>query len=200
MQCAHDFIGPAGKRHAHHRPTTFSPLVHRILPHLLRPPLKSTGLLVAFAIGIFFAGGPAHAHSDTFLPVGWSGPWYDGSTLLGHPERLCGLYYPSYACLVASTSYLSQGLIRWPIWVRNNQGLDVLYCTNDRDTRGWIVVIGVPGLSWSFTPIFWFFRECGTPNRCNMFIPGEAGGIASLPWNSSGGTYYQANHHGNYCW
>ncbi len=94
---------------------------------------------------------------------------------------------------------LGRGLVKWPIWVSNTQGLGVRYCTNDTRTKGWIVVIGVTGLSWAFTPLF-DYSQCNTPSRCQAFNPGTAGGPAFLPWNSSSGTYYQSNHHANYCW
>lgn len=206
MQPAYDLIRRAPERHAHYGPIWLSLLVRRILPELvcLRP-AKARHLLVSFLIGISLAAAPGYAHKSDFLPVGWSGPWYDGSTGQYHPERLCGLYYPSYACLVGSTSVPIAPpfpLVRWPLWVRNNQGLNTRYCTNDRDTKGWIVVIGQTGLTWAFTPSLMpqDISACNTPTRCQYFVPGTANGWAPLPWNSSGGTYYQATNHGMYCW
>lgn len=203
MQSAHDLTRHAANRDAHHPPTRFPLPVRGAFPRLPGlPPAKAKRLLVGLLISVLLAATPASAHQWNFFPIGWAGPFYDGSTAQYHPERLCGLYCPSYACVVASTSYLGLGLVRYPVWVTNNQGLAVHYCTNDRDTKGWIVVIGVTGLSWSFAPLFssWYFDNCNTPNRCNMFTPGTTGSTAWLPRNSSGGTYYQATHHGNYCW
>lgn len=198
MPLAHDLIGREARAPRAPYVNPFPRVVGEILPILfcLRA-AKNT--LFALVISILIAAAPAFAHQGNFFPIGWSGPWFDGSTAQYHPERFCGLYYPSYACLVASTSYAGVGLVRWPILVTNNQGLAVRYCTNDRDTKGWIVVVGQTGLSWSFRPEF-DYSTCNTPKRCNMFTPGIASSIASQPWNSSSGTYYQATHQGNSCW
>jgi len=142
--------------------------------------------LLVFAL----VSAPLSAHC--WYPLGWSGPWSGGGTTSDHPENLCK-NYAAYACIVSGTESFGIPLEKWPIYVTNSAGLATTYWTNNTRTPGWIVVIGVTGLSWGFTPLG------GTHNHvtCQMFTPGQAGGLASVTWGSSR-YYYQATFAGSF--
>jgi hypothetical protein len=152
---------------------------------------RARHLKLCALIALCFASAPAFGHIG-FYPQGWSGLWSNGIADPTHPEHLCGSY-PEHTCIVAATHTFNSPLTRWPISVRNNAGLNVIYCTDDRRNRGWIVVIGVTGLSWVFEPL----PGTGPPwcdgmggIRCTYFVPAQDGGIGSVPWNWGGGNYY----------
>lgn len=146
-------------------------------------------LVVAFVL-VCVALTPAFAHS--WYPLGWSGPISGGGTTSDHPENLCN-NFASYACIVAGTQTFGIPLQRWRIDVWNSGGLNTSYLTNNTNTPGWIVVIGVTGLTWSFQPIPGAYEGI----ICQMFNPGSAGGIASVSWGASR-YYYQAVFNGSY--
>jgi len=133
---------------------------------------------------------PAFAHS--WYPLGWSGPISGGGTTSDHPENLCQ-NFSSYACIVAGTQTFGVPLKEWRVDVWNSGGLNTTYYTNNTNTPGWIVVIGVTGLTWSIQPIPGSYGGV----ICQMFNPGSAGGIASVSWGASR-YYYQAVFNGSY--
>lgn len=147
-------------------------------------------LLIAALIALCVSLSPAFAHS--WSPLGWSGVWSGGGTTSDHPENLCQ-NYTSYACVVAGTQTFGNPLQQWQVSVWNSGGLNTYYLTNNTNTPGWIVVIGVTGLSWSIQP------TPGTYNgvTCQIFDPGVASGVASLNWGTAR-YYYQAVFNGSF--
>jgi hypothetical protein len=133
---------------------------------------------------------PASAHS--WSPLGWSGPWSGGEITDGHPERFCN-DYAAYTCIVAGTQTFGIPLTQWRIDVWNSAGLNTTYLTNTRGTPGWIVVIGVTGLTWGIQPMGGTYEGV----TCQMFQPGSAGGFASVNWGSSR-FFYQAVFNGSF--
>lgn len=176
--------------------TAGGPIVQRSAPRRIasqRRKEKIVKLALVVMFVLLCAGTtPAIAHS--WYPLGWSGPIDGGGTTNDHPENLCQRF-SSYACIVAGTQTFGIPLQKWRIDVWNSGGLNTSYYTNDKDTKGWIVVIGAIGQLWQFTPV------PGTYNGifCSMFNPASASGVASLPWGSSSTRrYYQAVFNGSY--
>ena len=150
------------------------------------------GRFLVVSLVLVFVSAPASAH--WWYPLGWSGPYAGGGTTSDHPENLCK-NYAAYACIVSGTETFGIPLEKWPIQVWNSAGLDTTYYTNDTRTPGWIVVIGVTGLTWGFRPIPGANER--TRIYCQMFSPGQAGGVASVSWGSSR-YYYQATFAGSF--
>jgi hypothetical protein len=141
--------------------------------------------LLAFAIlAACVAATPVFAHS--LYPLGWNGPYSNGGTTSSHPENLCQ-HFASSACIVAAAHASGVPLTKWRIDVRNSRGLNTQYYTNDTNTPGWIVVVGVTGISWTFEAMVGSYNG----NVCAMFTPGPVNGIATQSW-SGGNHYYQA--------
>lgn len=145
------------------------------------------------AVAVFaycVAAAPAFAHS--WSPLGWAGPYPGGGTTIYHPENLCK-DFTGYVCIVSGTQTFGIPLEEWRIHVSNSGGLSTDYYTDDRDNPGWIVVIGVTGLSWNFTPIPGSYGGI----VCQMFTPGQAVGLASQSYGGSR-YYYQAVFNGSF--
>ena len=75
----------------------------------------------------------------------------------------------------------------------NNGGLNVTYYTNNGNTPGWIMVLGVPGLSWSFS---------GMPGAyggrvCQYFSPAVVSYYAGTAYGSS--RYFYESSSGGFC-
>ncbi len=105
MQAAREFIPRAADHNAQHKPTPSLSLVPALSPRLFQlRETKACRLLAVFLVIVPLLPCPAFAHDPYFFPIGWSGPWYNGVANSDHPENLCA-WFPSHACLVASTSY-----------------------------------------------------------------------------------------------
>jgi hypothetical protein len=146
---------------------------------------KRIGVLLSLAAAVGFA-------ASQWSPYGWSGPYPNGGVGTIYPENLCASFTP-YACIVAGVKTFNTALTKWPVNVQNSAGLNVDYTTNNRDTPGWIVVIGVTGLSWTISPAI------GSHNGifCDSMFPSPAGGSASVAYGSAR-YFYQAVFEGTY--
>ena len=121
------------------------------------------------------------------------GPYPNAPVGKQYPTNLCQ-YYTQAVCLTAGLQdQYGVALQKYRLDVTNSGGLNTTYYTDDRDTKGWIVVLGVPGLTWGFSG----FPGAYGGRVCQYFSPAVISYYAGTAYGSS--RYYYESISAGYC-